>query len=71
MSWSGVLAHSLPGSGEGQVGFLVGGVYTGPTLLGGQGLSHKDELPPEDPSLGDSHSLTLTTGGCWSQGADV
>lgn len=33
----GVTAHSLLGLGEGQMGFLVDGRYTGPTLLRGQG----------------------------------
>lgn len=31
----GVTGHSLLGLGEGQMGFLVDGRYTGPTLLRG------------------------------------
>lgn len=44
------------------MGFLVDRSHMGSTLLGGQGLSYILKFSPEDLGLGDSHSLTLTTG---------
>lgn len=59
------MGHSpfFSGFGGRAVGFLVDGRYPGPTLLRGQGLSHTGEFPLGNLSLGDSHSLMLTSWG--------